>query len=119
MSDLTVLVDAMKTTGARAYPIGGAVAGYPYAVLALDGGAPGVLRGGGDSPRTPRRLTVHIHSQSADGLLDYAARADTAFRAKRHAVGTTYREDFSAPMTRDPDDNGVVSLLLTYKLLED
>lgn len=124
MSVIDGLVALAKAAGmTRAYSVGSVPAspGYPYAVVSADTGTPGVRRAGGGATKKTRRATVQVFGKSDDSVLDYADMADAAFEDK--VLGTlegrpfSYRE-MQTPIMRDPDDNTVLNVLHTYKLME-
>jgi len=120
LDDITELaVDA----GMRAYSIGSVPTSpaYPYAVIGTDTGTPGLRRTGGGSTRKDRRITVQIFGRSDDSVLVYAGLADGVFEDKvlSSLDGSPFSmRELQTPITRDADDNGVLYLLHTYKLLE-
>lgn len=124
MSVLDDVVTVIKAAGMqRAYSIGSVPASptYPYAVVGVDTGTPGLRRAGGGATKKDRRVTVQLFGRSDDAVLDYARLADLALEDK--VIGAlpgrpfSYRE-LQTPIYRDPDDQGVLNILHTYKLLE-
>jgi len=123
MSLLDDLVAIAKAAGAlRVYAEGSVPASpaYPYMVMSVDTGTPGIRRTGGGTTRHDRRMTVKVFGRTDDAVLDYARLADLAFEDKVLALpGKPFSiREMQTPIYRDPDDNGVLDLLHTYKLME-
>lgn len=124
MSDLDDLVGIATTAGmGRVYAVGSVPGSpsYPYAVLGCDTGTPGLRRAGGGTTRHDRRVTVQMFGRSDDSVIALAALADAAFEDK--VLGALDGKPFSmrelqTPIVRDPDDQGVLNVLHTYRLLE-
>lgn len=121
LDDLVAL--AVAAGAARAYAEGDVPPkpGYPYMVLSMDTGKAGRRRLGGGGGLKARRVTVKMFGRTDDSVLAYADLADAAFEDK--VLGTLPGRPFSiremqSPIYRDPDDDGVLDLLHTYKLME-
>jgi hypothetical protein len=107
----------------RVYAIGSvpATPTYPYVVVGADTGTPGLRRVGGGSTRKERRVTVQVFGRTTGSVLNLADLADDAFEDKVLSAldgGPFSMRELQTGILRDPDDNGVLSILHTYKLLE-
>lgn len=123
MSALDDLVAIATTAGiTRAYAVGSVPPSpsYPYAVVGVDTGTPGLRRAGGGSTRKDRRVTVQMFGRTEDSVLSLADLADAAFEDKVLALaGSPFSmREMQTPIMRDPDTSGVLNILHTYKLLE-
>ena len=90
---------------------------YPYAVLAIDTGAPRghMLAGGRRS--TVTRASVQIFGRTISAVLDIAEKADAALDHVYLPIAgdpLCHREITTTPI-RDPDDDSVLYLLHTYR----
>lgn len=120
MSDLDLLVTRLTSAGVgRPYKLGSVPSGpvYPYAVLSLDSGTP---NGRGADAKAGRvyRLTVQMFGHTHDSVSDLARMADQAFEGvdlSEIAGDPVCTREISTPPFRDPDDQGVLNVLHTYR----
>ena len=121
MSDLDTLVARATTAGApRVYKIGGVpdAPAYPYMVLGLDTGTPSGRRTSGHSPSMRYRVTAQMFSRTWEAVKAMADYADAAFKDQPlpEFPGSPFSvRELSTPPVRDPDDQGVLYALHTYR----
>lgn len=119
MTDLDALQAALTAAGvARVYKFGAVPASppFPYAVLSDAPAAPEVRRlsGSGDPAG---RFTVQHFGRTADTVTAMAAQTFAAFDGKELPLTDSpvaWQEIATAPY-RDPDTQGVLSVLHTYR----
>lgn len=117
---LDLLVTRLKAAGVvRVYKLGEvpAVPASPYSVLSLDSGTPSTytLDSSSDSMR---RLSVQMFAKSQTTLTDQAERADAAFRdvyLTELPGEPKCNREMQTPVIRDPDGEGLLYLLHTYR----
>lgn len=120
MTTLDLLAARLNAAGVlRVYKLGSVPASpaYPYAVVGLDSGTPNA-RGANMKTGLIHRLTVQMFGKEADAVLDLARLADLAFEGVALTDLTdspVATREISTPPYRDPDDNGVLSILHTYR----
>lgn len=119
MSDIDSLVTYL--TGApvvRVYETNAvpATPTYPHVVASLSFASPGPATTDGHKS-TPKRLTVRLFSKTADALGAWQAAIDDRLngRALPLAGSPVAEFELSADVVRDPDDTGVLGVLMTYK----
>lgn len=117
MTLLDDVVTAVKAgdTVPRVYKLGEVPApgptGYPYAVVGL--GAPDKISRTLDGQAGDTyRATLQVFGRDIDGVLDFVALGDLDGRFVNGRL--MIREVSSAPF-RDPDDDGVLAVTLTYR----
>jgi len=119
-TDLDRHLTRLTTAGvSRAYKMGSVPASptYPYAVLTLDAGTPNGRTADMHAGRI-HRLSVQHFGRTQDAVLDLARLSDAAFEGvclddiDGDPVAT--RELTTGPY-RDPDDQGVLDVLHTYR----
>jgi hypothetical protein len=120
VTDLDLHVARLTAAGVyRVYKLGSVPESpaYPYAVLALDTGTPNA-RGLDMVAGLIHRLTVQMFGHTHDSVSALAALADQAFDGKSLSdiAGTPVCiRELSTPPYRDPDDQGVLNVLHTYR----
>lgn len=121
MSDLSLVIDRLESLGGilRVYAAGKVPTnpGSAYAVASINSGDRASTRLDGRSPGMTYRVTVQLFSQSTEGVLDLAKRADDALYDQRltEFVGEPFCwREISTPPTRDPDAGGLMYALHTY-----
>ena len=107
----------------RAYKFGDvpALPVAPYVVLSLDTGAPSTYSLDGSSDSMVR-LTVQCFGGSYDAVKDMARRADIAFRdvVLTEIPGSPMcNREMQTPVVDDPDGEGLLYVLHTYRYQED
>jgi hypothetical protein len=115
MSVLTDVVAAIKAGGVtRAYKMNEvpSTATYPYAVAGLTS-PDKVARTADGAGADLYRATVQFFGRDIDGVLDIADKGDLD---GKYVTGRLIARDMATPPDRDPDDQGVVSILHTYRL---
>lgn len=110
---------ALVTAGvARVYDVGAVPdrPTYPYAVLGVAPGTPQVRRlsGSGDPAG---RFTVQMFGRTVASVTDVASRAFAAFDGKPLPLADTpvAWQEVATEWARDPDDDGVLHILHTYR----
>ena len=115
MSTTDDLVALRQVAGGRVYAMGAVPANptYPYLVIGYAPAAPVVrdLAGGGDPER---RFTVQHFDRTIHGVEDHAARSFSTFDG-REVDGNVCWQETATPAYRDADDNGVLSIVHTYR----
>jgi hypothetical protein len=115
MSTTDDLVAQRVTAGGRVYAAGSVPAspGYPYTVVGYAPNAPvtRTLNAAGDPVR---RFTVQHFGRTANAVEDAAAKTFAAFDGKSFG-GDVCTQELATPLTRDPDDQGVLSTTHTYR----
>lgn len=120
MTVLDTLVQRYKSTGTpRVYKANQVPSSpaYPYAVMSLDIGLGRTRRAGGPTSRKSWQITVEISARTPDAADDLAAKADEAFEDKvlSELPDNPYSiRGVRSSSYRDPDDNGVWRVVLTY-----
>lgn len=116
MSVTSDLVALRKVGGfTRVYALGNVPASpaYPYVVIGYAPNAP-IIRnqlGGGDPVR---RFVVQHFGRTADAVEDQSAITFSTFDGKPIS-GDVCTQEIATPVTRDPDDSGVLSTTHTYR----
>ena len=100
---------------ARVYPVGQVPPKptYPYTVIGYAPNAPVVrsMLGGGD---VVGRFFVQHFATSIDALEGEAAITFATFDGKTYG-GNVITQEVATPISRDPDDRGVLSITHTYR----
>lgn len=117
MADLDTLVSTMQARGvARVYKLGEVPAKptYPYAVVGL--GTPDrVARTTDGRGADLHRATAQFFGHDIDGVLEIATKGDLdGARLPLSSSPLVERELGTSPY-RDPDDQGVITILHTYR----
>lgn len=119
-TDLDRHVTRLTSAGVvRAYKLGSVPTspGYPYAVLSMDTGTPNARSLDMNAGKV-YRLTVQCFGREDDSIRDLATKADAAFDGVALTDITdspvSTREIGTLPY-RDPDDQGVLNVLHTYR----
>lgn len=122
MSELSLLVDRMKSAGAlRVYELNQVPAVDPklaHTVLGLDSGTFVNRRIGGGTDSRARRITAQCFGPTWEAVTAQAEFADQAFEdaTLTELDGDPYCiRELSTPPTRDPDLGGVLYILHTYR----
>ena len=110
---------ALTSAGvARVYDLGAVPAkpAYPYAVLSVSP-APPQVRDLGGSGDPVGRFTVQHFGRTDDSVTAIAAVTFATFDGKELPVagGPVAWQEIASPAYRDPDDQGVLSVLHTYR----
>ena len=89
---------------------------YPYAVVSLSFAAPGPATADGHKS-TPKRLVVRVFAKSANAVEAWQSAIDGRLNGRALPLpGAPVAEfELAADVSRDPDDDGVLGVLMTYK----
>ena len=91
---------------------------YPYAVLSVDTGNPRRRFGAGGRALTTRRASVQVWGRTTESVNDLLTKADVAldetYLTELDGAPVCRREISGVPV-RDPDDDGVLYGLHTYR----
>lgn len=115
MSVTNDLVTLAGGTAARVYAMGKVPSSptYPYRVLGYAPNAP-VTRTQNGAGEQLRRFVVQHFGRSADSVEAVADATFTTFDGQR-VDGDVCTQEIATPITRDPDDSGVLSTTHTYR----
>lgn len=115
MSVTDELVTQRQAAGGRVYAIGSVPAspGYPYTVIGYAPNAPVVRTADGAGDRV-RRFTAQHFGRTDDSVEDVADATFAAFDGKR-VDGDLCVQEVATTITRDPDDQGVLTITHTYR----
>jgi hypothetical protein len=115
MSTTSDLVTQAGGSAARVYAIGSVPSSpsYPYRVVGYSPNAP-VTRTQNAEGEPLRRFTVQHFGRSADSV-EAAATATFATFDGQRVDGDVCTQEIATPITRDPDDQGVLSTTHTYR----
>lgn len=115
MSVVGDLVTLLGGTAARVYKIGAvpSAPAYPYRVVGYAPNAPQVRTMYG-SGAPLRRFTVQHFGRSADSV-EAAADATFATFDGQRVYGDVCTQELATPITRDPDDSGVLFTTHAYR----
>ena len=115
MSVTSDLVTQAGGSAARVYAMGAVPSSpsYPYRVIGYSPNAP-VTRTQNGAGEQLRRFVVQHFGKSADSVEAAAASTFATFDGKR-VSGDVCTQELATPITRDPDDSGVLSTTHTYR----
>lgn len=112
---MSITGDLVTLRGSRTYSLGAVPASpaYPYAVIGYAPNAP-VVRTTNAAGEPLRRFTVQHFGRTADSVEAEAERSFTTFDGAR-IDGDVCTQEIATPISRDPDDQGVLSTTHTYR----
>ena len=115
MSVTSDLVTQAGGDTARVYPMGKVPSApvYPYRVIGYSPNAP-VTRTQNGAGEQLRRFVVQHFGRSADSVESVADATFDTFDGQR-VKGDVCTQEIATPITRDPDDSGVLSTTHTYR----
>lgn len=115
MSVTSDLVALRATAGGRVYAMGAVpvLPPYPYTVIGYAPNAPVTRTAIGDGDQVRRFVAQHF-GRTAEAVEELAADTFTTFDGKP-VYGDVCTQETATPLTRDPDNSGVLSTTHTYR----